>query len=33
MNYSMVKEARELARWSAECEALSVYQALYYSRT
>jgi hypothetical protein len=28
MNYSMVKEARELAGWSAESEALSVYQAL-----
>lgn len=28
MNYSMVKEARELVGWSAESEALSVYQAL-----
>lgn len=28
MNYSMVKEARELAGWSAESEALSVYQTL-----
>lgn len=28
MNYSMVKEARELAGWSAESEALSVYQML-----
>ncbi len=28
MNYSMVKEARELAGWSPESEALSVYQAL-----
>ena len=28
MNYSMVKEARELAGWSAESEAFSVYQAL-----
>ena len=28
MNYSMVKEARELAGWSTESEALSVYQAL-----
>lgn len=28
MNYSMGKEARELAGWSAESEALSVYQTL-----
>lgn len=28
MNYIMVKEARELAGWNAESEALSVYQAL-----
>ena len=28
MNYIMVKEARELAGWSAESEAFSVYQAL-----
>jgi len=28
MNYSMIKEAKELAGWSAESEALSVYQAL-----
>lgn len=28
MNYSMIKEAQELAGWSAESEALSVYQAL-----
>lgn len=28
MNYSMIKEARELAGWNAESEALSVYQAL-----
>ena len=28
MNYTMIKEARELAGWSAESEALSVYQAL-----
>lgn len=28
MNYSMIGEARELAGWSAESEALSVYQAL-----
>src|SRR5256885_10190792 len=28
MNYIMVKEARELAEWNAESEALSVYQAL-----
>ncbi len=28
MNYSIVKEAREQAGWSAESEALSVYQAL-----
>lgn len=28
MNYSMINEAKELAGWSAESEALSVYQAL-----
>lgn len=28
MNYSMIKEARELAGWNAESEVLSVYQAL-----
>ncbi len=28
MNYTMLKEARELAGWSAEGEAFSVYQAL-----
>ena len=28
MNYIMVKEARELAGWNAESEALSVYEAL-----
>ena len=28
MNYNTVKEARELAGWSAESEALSVYQAV-----
>ena len=28
MNYSMVEEARELAAWSKESEALSIYQAL-----
>ncbi len=28
MNSTMVKEARELAGWSAEKEALSVYEAL-----
>jgi predicted transposase YbfD/YdcC len=28
MNYSMVEEARELAGWSKEGEALSIYQAL-----
>ncbi|HEY7415818.1 MAG TPA: ISAs1 family transposase [Ktedonobacteraceae bacterium] len=28
MNYTMIKEARELAGWSAESEAFSVYQAL-----
>jgi DDE_Tnp_1-associated len=28
MNYSMVEEARELAAWSKESEALSMYQAL-----
>lgn len=28
MNYSMLKEARELAEWSAESEAFSVYHAL-----
>ncbi len=28
MNYSMIKEAREVAGWNAESEALSVYQAL-----
>jgi predicted transposase YbfD/YdcC len=28
MNYSMIQEARELAGWNAESEALSVYQAL-----
>ena len=28
MNYSMVEEARELAGWSAESEAFSVYQAM-----
>lgn len=28
MNYSMIDEARELAEWNAESEALSVYQAL-----
>ena len=28
MNYTMVEEARELAGWSAESEALSVYRAL-----
>jgi len=28
MNYSMVEEARELAEWSKECEALSIYQEL-----
>ena len=28
MNYSIVNEARELAGWNAESEALSVYQAM-----
>ncbi len=28
MNYSMIDEARELAGWNAESEALSVYQAM-----
>ena len=28
MNYSMLEEARELAGWSKECEALSIYEAL-----
>jgi hypothetical protein len=28
MNYSIVDEARELAGWSAESEAFSVYQAM-----
>lgn len=28
MNYTMIQEAKELAGWSAESEALSVYQAL-----
>ncbi len=28
MNYSMLEEARELAAWSKESEALSMYQAL-----
>ncbi len=28
MNSTMVQEARELAGWSAESEAFSVYQAL-----
>ena len=28
MNYSMLEEARELARWSKESEALSIYQEL-----
>ena len=28
MNYSMLEEARELAAWSKESEALSIYQAL-----
>lgn len=28
MNYSMVNEARELAEWNAESEALSIYQAM-----
>lgn len=28
MNYTMIKEARELAEWSEESEAFSVYQAL-----
>ena len=28
MNYSMLEEARELAGWSKESEALSIYQAL-----
>src|SRR5437868_3729278 len=28
MNYSMLEEARELAGWSKEREALSIYQAL-----
>ena len=28
MNYTMIQEARELAGWNPESEALSVYQAL-----
>jgi DDE_Tnp_1-associated len=28
MNYTMVEEARELAGWSKECEALSIYHEL-----
>ena len=28
MNYIMIDEARELAGWNAESEALSVYQAM-----
>jgi hypothetical protein len=28
MNYTMICEARELAGWNAESEALSVYQAM-----
>lgn len=28
MNYSMLEETRELAEWSQECEALSIYQEL-----
>jgi len=28
MNYSMLKEAREQAQWSKECEALSIYHEL-----
>ncbi|GAC1500143.1 MAG: ISAs1-like element ISCbu1 family transposase [Ktedonobacteraceae bacterium] len=28
MNYTMLKEARELATWNAESEALSIYQAM-----
>lgn len=28
MNYNMLEEARELAGWSKECEALSIYQEL-----
>jgi DDE_Tnp_1-associated len=28
MNYTMINEARELAEWNAESEALSVYQAM-----
>ena len=28
MNYSMLEEARELAGWSKECEALSIYHEL-----
>jgi hypothetical protein len=28
MNYTMINEARELAEWNPESEALSVYQAM-----
>lgn len=28
MNYTMLTEARELAEWSKECEAFSIYQEL-----
>lgn len=28
MNYSRAEEARELVKWNAESEALSVYQAM-----